>query len=349
MKTLSLLLAGIALSGVCRAQLPAPVPLPAFDPPTLDKLAAPIALYPDALISLILPAATDQADLAAADQYLSAQGNYAQLDSQNWDPSVQSLAHYPTLIVWLDQNPAYASELGTAFQEQPQDLMAAIQRLRQKALAAGLLTNTAQQIVFSENGEIVIASAQADVVYIPQYDPAYLYTAGYPYPGSGWITYSSGFATGAWLDFGCDWIGGRVWIGSSFNHRAWVSRRPAGPVAHRAPAHGAPVPVPIPAVQHERPRPGWGDRAHVPPGREVAQPSNHPAQRPVIPNEPAYRMGTPRQEPVPGRIVGENRPQEAHSESHAAPARPTESRPEPARSAPADNRSSSNDTKDKSR
>lgn len=354
MKTISLLLAGIALGGVGRAQLTAPVPLPAFDPPTLDKLAAPIALYPDALISLILPAATDPADLAAADSYLSAPGNYAQVALQGWDASVESLAHYPTLVAWLDQNRDYAGELGAAFEQQPQDLMTAIQRLRQKALASGLLTNTAQQIVFSENGQIVIASAQADTVYIPQYDPTCLYTAGYPYPGNGWITWGSPYAVGPWLDFGCDWAGGSVWIGSSFNHRAWVSHRAVLRGDHRAPYRGAPVhavpvrgaPVPVPGRQHEHPNPGWGDRDHD------RHPVPHPSQRPVNPNEPAYRMGTPHAEPMPGRIASEPRAQpgrsEPRQESSRAASPPTESRQPSAPPARTESRAS-NDNKDRSK
>src|ERR1700709_803502 len=80
----------------------------------VDQLMGPIALYPDALVAIILPASTFPDDIVQAQQYLSSGGSPDQIDYQNWNESVKALARYPTLVQWLDENMAWTQQLGTA-------------------------------------------------------------------------------------------------------------------------------------------------------------------------------------------------------------------------------------------
>lgn len=103
----------------------------------LETLLGPVALYPDALIALILPASASSSDIVLAARYLAANQDPQQLDAQAWDESVRSLARYPDVIKWLDENLAWTQQLGTAFLAQPAEVMQAVQRLRARARAAG--------------------------------------------------------------------------------------------------------------------------------------------------------------------------------------------------------------------
>ena len=126
---------------------PAPVqtsqqnqPLPAtqiLSQDSLKQLLAPIALYPDALIALILPASTVPSDVVLASRYIAGNGDPKQIPNQQWDNSVQSLASYPDVLTWMDQNLEWTTSLGQAFLVQPADVMNAIQQLRAQAQAAG--------------------------------------------------------------------------------------------------------------------------------------------------------------------------------------------------------------------
>jgi len=113
-------------------------PLPAtqtLSPDTLKQLLAPIALYPDALIALILPASTVPSDVVLASRYVAGSGDPKQIPNQPWDKSVQSLASYPDVVTWMDKNLEWTTSLGQAFLVQPADVMNAIQQLRAQAQA----------------------------------------------------------------------------------------------------------------------------------------------------------------------------------------------------------------------
>ena len=116
-------------------------------PEELDALFAPIALYPDALVALILPAATVPSDLNLAANYINAGGDPARIDAQPWDASVKALAHYPEVLKWMNENGAWTQQAGQAFLGQQADVMKSIQQLRARAVAAGSLKNTPQQQV----------------------------------------------------------------------------------------------------------------------------------------------------------------------------------------------------------
>jgi len=170
----------------------------------LDALLAPVALYPDALIAVMLPAATAPADVVQAARYLAAGGAVELLDAQPWDDSVRTLAHYPELTQWMAANVVWTMAVGDAFRAQPADVMAAIQRLRTRAQALGNLTSTPQQRVISDQNVITIVPGDADVVYVPQYDPQVVYLQPAPFGGS-WISYGFWWRIGAWHRYDFDW------------------------------------------------------------------------------------------------------------------------------------------------
>jgi len=176
-----------------------------LSPESLQQLLAPIALYPDALIALILPASTVPSDVVLASRYLAANGDPQNIPNQSWDSSVQSLASYPEVITWMDQNLQWTTTLGEAFLAQQADVMSAIQQLRSQAQLAGNLVDTPQQRIVKSDTVIRIVPAEADYLYVPQYDPAVVYVQPYSQEIGPLLTFGVGFAVGAWLNYDCDW------------------------------------------------------------------------------------------------------------------------------------------------
>jgi len=162
-------------------------PLPAEQ---LEQLAAPIALYPDALVAQILTASTYPAEVVQADRWLEAQG-YASpdqiaagADQQSWDPSVKALTALPQVLAQMDRNLGWTTDLGNAYYNQPQDVLESIQILRQRAQAAGNLHSTAQETVSYDQGSIAVAPPNPQVIYVPAYNPWTVYGQPLtPYPG----------------------------------------------------------------------------------------------------------------------------------------------------------------------
>jgi hypothetical protein len=189
-----------------------------FNAGELDQLLRPIALYPDPLVALILPASTFPADVVLAARFVTASGDPAAIASQPWDTSVQALAHYPSIIRWMDANLEYTHTLGEAFASQPEEVMKAIQRLRAQALATGALTSTAQQVVVQEGGYISIEPTQPSLIYVPAYDwdAAYDMAPNEAFP---LIQFGVGWAVGPWLAYACDWGHGRIWV--RVRHPRW--------------------------------------------------------------------------------------------------------------------------------
>jgi hypothetical protein len=198
----------------------------------LDELLGPIALYPDALISLILPAATAPSDVVLAARYLTS-GSGTSLDSQPWDDSVKGLAHYPDVVKWMDENLEWTKQVGEAFIEQPAEVMKSVQRLRAAARAAGTLVDTPQQQVVVETETISIVPTQRDVIYVPYYDPEIVYLPRRDYYRGSFFTFSIGYPVGFWLSsHHVDWHHCRLWtIDRHARERYWHAqhdwRRPA--------------------------------------------------------------------------------------------------------------------------
>jgi hypothetical protein len=218
MKTPFCLFLALCLAVVARAQAHATE----YSPDQLDQMLGPIALYPDPLIALILPASTTPADITAAAQYLAGGGDPAGIDAQPWSASVKGLAHYPDVVKWMNDNLPWTQTLGAAFAMQPSDVMKSVQQLRAKANAAGTLVNTPQQQVDIEDDDIRIVPTQDDTMYVPQYDPDDVYDVPEGYAGP-FITFGIGYPVGPWLGFACNWDDYGIWVGPW--QRGWAYHR----------------------------------------------------------------------------------------------------------------------------
>jgi uncharacterized protein DUF3300 len=159
----------------------------------LDSLVAPIALYPDPLLSQVLVASTYPLELIQLQQWI--QKNSAlkgdelanAVEKQEWDPSIQAMAVFPDLVKRLTDDIKWTTDLGNAFLAQQSDVMDAVQRMRKKALEGGQLKSSDQQKVETKTVEtktvVVIQPASTQVVYVPMYNPVVVYGPPiYPYP-----------------------------------------------------------------------------------------------------------------------------------------------------------------------
>jgi len=227
----------------------------AFTQPELDQMLAPIALYPDALLSQILMASTYPLEVVQAARWSKANpgmsGDHAvkAAEQNNWDPSVKSLVAFPQIVSMMDEKLDWTQRLGDAFLSQQQQVMDTVQELRRKAHAAGNLESNQNVRVEPQGQTIVIEQANPQVVYVPYYDPTYVYGSWwypayppvywgpwpgyYPYPGFGaGFFWGAGIAIGAGFFFGhCDWHHHHVTVVNNFYHRP-VARHSAGNWMH---------------------------------------------------------------------------------------------------------------------
>jgi hypothetical protein len=152
-----------------------------FSQAELDQTLAPVALYPDALLSQVLMAATYPLEVVEAARWSRAhsgvQGDEAvrAVQDKDWDPSVKSLVAFPNLLTRMDENLEWTRRLGDAFLAQEKQVMETVQQLRQRAQAAGKLQSDERQRIATEGGNIVIEQADPRVVYVPYYDPYVVY------------------------------------------------------------------------------------------------------------------------------------------------------------------------------
>lgn len=218
MKKLLRLLLILSVGVVSNACVAATTEVPNRSPEEIEKLVAPIALYPDSLVALILPASTESADVVLAARFLSYGGKESDIEKQFWNETVKSLAHYPDLVKWMDENLDWTQQMGEVFAAQPTDVMAAIQRLRAHARANGLLTDTPQQHVVVEQEVVYIVPANPGCIYIPRYDPEVLWMRS-NFHGS-FISFGLGLGVGNWLFYDCDWPGRTIWMHR--RHPGWV-------------------------------------------------------------------------------------------------------------------------------
>jgi hypothetical protein len=251
--TLSFLLVACTVPSEVRAQQTGStgysgqgVPLSADE---LQQLAAPIALYPDALVAQILGASTFPDQVTYADDWLHQNQNLTgstlmqAVDAQPWDPSVKALTQFPSVLDNLAKNLSWTSALGEAYHTQSADVMSAIQVLRAKAQAAGNLKSSPQITVVQQSPQtIVIQAANPQVVYVPVYNPTVVYGTPYVTPGystaavvaTGVIAFGAGIAVGAMMSGGgccgwgysswnCGWHGTAVVYhgGAYYGNNAW--------------------------------------------------------------------------------------------------------------------------------
>jgi len=222
------------------AQLPPPPPPPHApqSPEQLQRVVAPIALYPDSLVAQILAASTFPEQVVEANRWVQANPDLKgdalgqAVDKQPWDPSVKALTAFPSVLGNMDKNLSWTSSLGDAYYNQQQDVMDAIQVMRQKAEQAGNLKSTPQQVVTTQDSLISIEPASPDVVYVPAYDPWAVYgdpiaewPGWYPYPGiwfgGPYLSFGVGFGIGWGGEFGWGWGN---WGFDWHNHYAMYDR-----------------------------------------------------------------------------------------------------------------------------
>jgi len=239
-------------------------------PEQLADLVAPIALYPDPLLSQVLVASTYPLEVVEAQQWLQRNGRLRgqQLmdaaQEQNWDASVQGLAAFPDVVAMLNQDIEWTAALGNAFLAQQSDVMDAVQRMRRRARTNGKLSSTPQQTVTTEapgaQAAIEIVPADPQVLYVPEYDPAYVWGLpewGY-YPPLAYASYGFGFGPGidigscfggwsgwGWRGWGWgwgpNWFDGSVFVnGAFFRHHGFHGGFWAGGFAGRRAWHHDP-------------------------------------------------------------------------------------------------------------
>ena len=212
------------------AQAPAQAPPHAQQTPEqLQQLIAPIALYPDSLVSQILAASTFPEQVVEADRWVQSHPDLKgdalgqAVDQQPWDPSIKALTAFPSVLGNMDKNLYWTSSLGDAYYNQQGEVMDAVQAMRRRAQEAGNLKTTPQQTVTTQDSTIVVEPASPTVVYVPAYDPWVVYgdpimewPGWYPYPGiwfgGPYLSFGVGFGIGwfggfgwGWHHWGCDW------------------------------------------------------------------------------------------------------------------------------------------------
>jgi hypothetical protein len=247
----------------------------AYSQDELDQLLAPIALYPDQLLTQILMAATYPLEVVEAARFVqqnpTLQGDALDqaLADKNWDPSVQSLAAYPQALAMMNDKLEWTQRLGDAFLADQARVMDTVQSLRQKAQAAGTLQSTPQLSVTTQDDDIVIDTPQPNEVYVPVYDPTVIYGPWWApaYPPWFWCPppiygypYCPVYTVG--IVFGTPWP---IW----YNHWGWAHPH----------WHGHRIAIDDHNNRfwnnpgHPRPPPG-GDWQHSPPHRRgVAYPN----------------------------------------------------------------------------
>ena len=202
-----------------------PVSAQTFTEAELDELFAPIALYPDPLLAQMIPAATFSDQLEDAQKTLGGKSDDSSIASQNWEVSVKSVAHYPSVLKMMTDKPDWTTAIGQAYVNQPQDVAKSIQRLRAQAKTAGSLVSSKQQQVITQGEVINIEPAQPEVIYVPQYDPEVVYADNGPSTGevvaAAAISFGVGLAIGAWLNNDYDYYGRGIYY-HGWNGPGWI-------------------------------------------------------------------------------------------------------------------------------
>ncbi len=202
-----------------------------FTKQQLDQMLAPIALYPDDLLSNVLMAATYPLDVVEAERWRSDPANaslqgdalVAALKSKTWDPSIKALVQFPDVLKMMSDQLDWTQKVGDAFLAQQNDVMNEVQVLRAKADASGHLRSNSQQTVTQDDGSYVIRPADPETVYVPVYEPSVVYGSWwYPdYPPDYWGYPGASFVDGYFWGAAGVAIAGGIW---GWNHWNWRDR-----------------------------------------------------------------------------------------------------------------------------
>jgi len=221
----------------------APASQTSFSWAELEKLLAPIALYPDSVLAQMLPASAYPIQIVQAHRWLDANAqavannDYSGIDNTKWDPAVKALARFPDVLKKMSEDLNWTTDLGDAFVNQPKDVADVIQELRARAETTGALKTTPQQTVTSsvQDGQNVISIASTDpsMVYVPFYDPVAVYQ---PHTGiAPLLTFGAAVAVGAiWANnfwnWGTGWVRPPIWPGYGAWRAPYAGWRPGTPV-----------------------------------------------------------------------------------------------------------------------
>jgi hypothetical protein len=301
-----------------------------LSPDQLNDLVAPIALYPDELVSQIMVAATYPLEVVEAYQFqnsnptLKGPALTQAAQQQNWDPSVQALVLFPDVLKRLNDDVTWTTNLGNAFLAQQQDVMDAVQRMRQRAQQAGKLNSTPQESIVNSDGYIGIEPVDPEVIYVPVYDPVWIWgpPIWYPYPHWYWPPYGFygpgvyfgwGIGINMGFYFGAGWHGWGGWgwhpgwgvhtviVNNVFIHQYGFN------AGHLAAAHGTSTWVHDAShragVPYANPRLNDQFRGNV---RQAVSPRAMPE---------GARNGVQSNERVGNRVVPENRPVQQQNRS----------------------------------
>ena len=198
-------------------------------PEQLDSLVAPIALYPDPMLSQTLVASTYPLEIIQLQQWLAQNKNLKDqaladgVKKQDWDPSIQAMAALPDVVKQMSENIKWTTDLGNAFLAQQSEVMDAVQRMRAKAVEKGALKSNEQQKVETKTVEsktvVVVQPAKTEVVYVPSYDPVAVWGAPYyPYPP---VVYPAYPVAGMAISFGVGVAMGAAWGGGWGWNAGW--------------------------------------------------------------------------------------------------------------------------------
>ncbi|MGO7335158.1 DUF3300 domain-containing protein [Rhizobium leguminosarum] len=212
-----------AASSPVAAEDDAPAPLSEDE---LEILVARIALYPDELVALVTSASLYPLQVVEAARFLETLKKQPELKPKTtWDGSIVSLLNYPQIVTMMSEDLDWTQSLGEALSYQQKDVLIAIQQLRDKAVADGIIKSDDKIKVSQENDNVVIVSASPDKIYVPQYAPEMLYEPNYvaapigyysePYPNYYYptATFFAGVVTGAVWAAAVDWNRWGVWGG----------------------------------------------------------------------------------------------------------------------------------------
>jgi hypothetical protein len=224
---------------VQEAPLPAPPPPAADYPPQeLERIVSPIALYPDPLLGQVLTASTfspqipDAARWADQHHYLppAALSSAIASDQLPWEPGVQALLPFPSILGMMASDMPWTEELGSAFLANPQAVMDAVQRMRQRASSYGYLQSNPQVIVRG-NPYIEILPVNPAFIVVPYYNPAVVFVAprrgviltSAVHYGYG-VTIGTAFAPWGWGSTRFVWGSHELFVNNAAWGRTWTNR-----------------------------------------------------------------------------------------------------------------------------
>lgn len=311
-----------------------------FSQQELDRLLAPIALYPDPLLAQILMASTYPLEVVQAARWVKANPKVTgksleeAMTQQKWDPAVKSMTAVPQVLQQMNEKLEWTQKLGDVFLAQSQDVMNTVQSLRAKAYAAGNLKTSDQLVVKSEtqgNQVIyIVQPAKVEIVHVPIYNPGlvygtwwysyppyYMYPPAYVYPAG--VAFASGVVVGAAIWGYCHWGNGHSNVSVNISHYNSFNRTSISNTSvsrsdwTHNPQHRGSVAYPNDSVaqQFSRNKPATGNlRAKADPeGKAMSGRDQEMRQAPREPQKGNLHdnlADTPVNERAPGGLAGES-------------------------------------------